>query len=556
MLSNLLARYKLTIFIATVFSVLSALAGISIMALVNDQLTEMTNGTADLQEGLTLFITGIVTLAFFGVFSQFILSKLSASVVATLRDTMIKRVLSTSYSNLEKIGGHRIYVTLTGDIRTASEALSILPLFVYNFSAVLFCLAYMAYHSWQLFLVVVFLLSIAVLVGGLILKKGIKSYESLRECDDELFAHIKALVEGGKELYINPNRKRFFYRDVATPTIKKVQKADVKAKMFFVYITNWTNVVLFTSMGAVVYGSQFFFSEISVDVMVKFILVMIYLIGPLSFVVDSFEEFSNGLVANRKIEKLKLSENVDEFETKESDLSDSDWSELSLNQVTYEYQSSESSGYQFVLGPINARFKRGEVTFITGGNGSGKSTFAKLLTGLYQPTSGQVFLDADQVNTLGEGEQYRKNFSTIFSDFYVFKHVLNNKGQLASDDRVNHYLKLLKLDKKVSVKEGVLSTISLSHGQRKRLALLQSYIEDTPVCLFDEWAADQDPYFRQFFYQELLPDMKKKGKAVIVISHDDRYFHLSDKLYKFEAGLAMEMSHSPMRSSAPCSLET
>jgi putative pyoverdin transport system ATP-binding/permease protein len=94
----------------------------------------------------------------------------------------------------------------------------------------------------------------------------------------------------------------------------------------------------------------------------------------------------------------------------------------------------------------------------------------------------------------------------------------------------------LQLSHKVQVKDGSLSTTELSQGQRKRLALLTAYLDDRPIYLFDEWVADQDPFFREVFYQQILPELKKRDKAVLVISHDDRYFHLCDRLIKLDYG--------------------
>jgi putative ATP-binding cassette transporter len=88
----------------------------------------------------------------------------------------------------------------------------------------------------------------------------------------------------------------------------------------------------------------------------------------------------------------------------------------------------------------------------------------------------------------------------------------------------------------VQVKDGTLSTIELSQGQRKRLALLTAFLEDRPFYIFDEWAADQDPFFREVFYLQLLPELKAKGKTVLVISHDDRYYSLGDRIIKLDYG--------------------
>lgn len=187
---------------------------------------------------------------------------------------------------------------------------------------------------------------------------------------------------------------------------------------------------------------------------------------------------------------------------------------------------------------------QGEMLFLTGGNGSGKSTFAKLLTGLYHPTGGTITLGQQSLNEQNRN-WYRSHFSTIFSDYFLFDSALDKAGKLAKDEDIKALLAKLQLDGKVTSEQGLLSTTRLSQGQKKRLALLLAYIEDSPIMLFDEWAADQDPHFRHLFYHQLLPELKAKGKTLIIISHDDRYFHLADRLIKFENGKAIELT-APM----------
>ncbi len=68
-------------------------------------------------------------------------------------------------------------------------------------------------------------------------------------------------------------------------------------------------------------------------------------------------------------------------------------------------------------------------------------------------------------------------------------------------------------------------------------------MEERPVYLFDEWAADQDPEFKAVFYLELLPMLKAEGKTVIAITHDDRYFYLADRIIKLESGLVVPSTH-------------
>jgi putative pyoverdin transport system ATP-binding/permease protein len=200
----------------------------------------------------------------------------------------------------------------------------------------------------------------------------------------------------------------------------------------------------------------------------------------------------------------------------------------------------------FLLGPIDLTIYAGEVTFIVGGNGSGKSTLAKVMAGLYPPQAGEIYID-DVCVTERNREWYREHFSSVFHDFYLFEECLGfDRANL--DREVEDYLRQLQLDRKVSVNNGVLSTIDLSQGQRKRLALLVSYLEDRPIYLFDEWASDQEPLFRDLFYKQILTKLKERGKAVIVITHDDRYFHLADRLIKLNYGRIEENSKDLDRS--------
>ena len=209
------------------------------------------------------------------------------------------------------------------------------------------------------------------------------------------------------------------------------------------------------------------------------------------------------------------------------------WRRLEIAGVRFTFRRSAGEA-DFVLGPVHLTLHPGEVVFLIGGNGSGKTSFAKLVVGLYEPDGGEIRLDGVPVEraTL---ERYRQLFSAVFFDFHLFEDLPGARdGSL--DERSRQHLRDLQLDGKVDVAAGRLSTLALSQGQRKRLALLAAYLEDRPLYLFDEWAADQDPYFKEIFYRRLLPQLKAAGKTVLVISHDDRYFDVADRVVRFSEG--------------------
>jgi len=264
-------------------------------------------------------------------------------------------------------------------------------------------------------------------------------------------------------------------------------------------------------------------------------MIVLYMMSPLSVILNLLPMFGRATVALQQVEALGLSLATQAVEDAPSDSNSRPpvWESLELIEVTHTYHR-EQSEYSFVLGPVNLSLRPGELVFLVGGNGSGKTTLAKLLVGLYQPESGTISLDGQPIADANR-EAYRQLFSVVFSDFYVFEQLL---GLVTPelDAQARDYLAQFQLDHKVRVTEGVLSTTELSQGQRKRLALLNAYLEDRPCYVFDEWAADQDPLFKELFYTRLLPELKARGKLIVVITHDDKYFHLADRLLKLEEG--------------------
>ena len=252
-------------------------------------------------------------------------------------------------------------------------------------------------------------------------------------------------------------------------------------------------------------------------------------------IISALPALANANIAFQNVAELGLQLQVDsQHQTKqvqtEAILS---WSCLELVNLSHIYYR-EREDSNFMLGPINLKFRPGELVFLVGGNGSGKSTLAKLISGLYVPERGEVFLDGTVINEQNR-EQYRQLFSVVFSDFQLFSELLGLDSEKL-DTKAYDYLIKLQLDHKVQVKQGHLSTTALSGGQRQRLALLTAYLEDRSFYIFDEWAANQDPVFKEIFYTQFLPELKEQGKAILVITHDDKYYDLCDRLIKLDSG--------------------
>jgi putative ATP-binding cassette transporter len=146
-------------------------------------------------------------------------------------------------------------------------------------------------------------------------------------------------------------------------------------------------------------------------------------------------------------------------------------------------------------------------------------------------------VNGDPVVYADNKRQYRSLYSPVFSDFHLFDQLYN----VEDENEVNEYLKFFEIDHKVNFSEGKFSTSDLSTGQRKRLALIACIVENKPILVLDEWAADQDPVFRKKFYLEILPLLKSKGFTIIAITHDDAYFDTADCLFKMSEGALIKV---------------
>jgi cyclic peptide transporter len=275
-------------------------------------------------------------------------------------------------------------------------------------------------------------------------------------------------------------------------------------------------------------------------------MIILYLIGPINGILNSIPNIIQIKVAWNRIkgfiEEIKPDlELKDILMTRNKDIK---VNSLSIQKLMFEYEKGQEDD-NFKVGPINLNINSGEILFIIGGNGSGKSTLANLLTGLYVANEGFIEINGSKINNHELGEYY----STIFSNNHIFK-TLYGIDTDNKKEELSHLLKLLRLEEKVSIVNGSFSTIDLSNGQRKRLSLMKCFLENSQIYLFDEWAADQDPEFKKIFYRKLLPEMKKSGKIVIAITHDDNYFDVADRIIKMDMGKMVEYKEKEFISGA------
>ncbi|HEV2704335.1 MAG TPA: cyclic peptide export ABC transporter [Pyrinomonadaceae bacterium] len=530
-ISFILKYSRKQVLLALLASAINGLCNAGLIALIHRALSDETTSRTTLAWA---FVALCITVPITRFTSDVLLNRLAQNVTFDLRMHLCRQILHARLRDMEELGRHRILASLTDDVSTISAALVQIPVFCLQLTIVVGCLVYLAWLSITLFAIVLAYLSFMVLTSRILDKKSAQLLKLAREEQDMLYKHFRGVTEGIKELKLNGERRQDYLSGSLETAAQSYRHYSSTANTNHSITISWLTFLSFALLGLLLLGLPNIMA-LSTQVLNGYILTILYILINISVLFNMPPSLRRAGIALSKIESLGLSLGLHKGEGEQTTaaLAPPALKSLELVGVTHTYYL-EKDNRSFTLGPINLRIEAGELIFVVGGNGSGKTTFAKLLTGLYIPEAGEIRLNGEPV-TEQNREAYRQYFSMVFSDFFLFDK-LPGRGSPELDRKADEYLTKLDLNHKVKIKDWELSTTDLSQGQRKRLALLMAYLEDRPVYIFDEWAADQDPLFKEVFYLNLLPELKARGKTVLVISHDDHYYHVADRIIKLDYG--------------------
>lgn len=532
---------KATFVAVVVLSVLSALLSVAVLAFISQRLLA---GGAELGMVLMQFTLLLLALLATATGAQVTLHRLGHRMVYGLRRDLVRRVLATDIEQLEKVGGPPLLAALSTDTRNLTIAFVHLPELVYGAALSVAALSWLAWLSPALFAVTVVWLVATAGMGIWLVGRINFHVGKVREGDDHLYQDYQAMIDGRKELALNRARAARFYQEEFDDHARAYRDHVTRADIFNGVAGNMANVLMLALIGVLFYLASGL-GWASANTASVFALTILLLRTPLIGAVAALPTLLAARVSLKKLAGLQLVEGNTDFAPKGESLAG--FKQLSLKGACYRYPDQDGVA-GFEVGPLDLTVKRGELIFVQGGNGSGKSTFARLLTGLYRPLQGTLSVDGQPI-TEDNRVAYRQLFSSVFTDFYLFNRLLQGDGAEVRVDEVDDWLKTLGMQHKVRQADGRLSDIRFSQGQRKRLALLMAVMEQRDCLLLDEWAADQDPQFRQFFYHALLPRLQAQGKTIIAITHDDHYFDRADRLLKMDAGQLIELDGQSARHS-------
>jgi len=527
-----LSFWKHIIFI----SIVSGIADAGILAVINSASATAT------QEGLNyrFFAIFIVLCLIFFLTKRYALKHASNKVeiiIQNSRDRISKKIINSELVTMEGLDESSVFTRLTRDTAIISQASFRITGAAQAIIMIFFAMIYILTISQIAFFVIILT---SIIISATYFSFAKEFNARLVEVDgveEGFMRSLNSVIHGFKELKINSLKRRKLLENhdsiLSELTISKIKISDL-----FVIAMMYADAFLYTLLALIVFIIPHL-SPMESGTVIKITAAMLFLIGPFEMVISIIPMVSRTGVAVKNIHELEIS--LDSASTKVASIKESsepieEFNHIKLKNTEFSYMGDDGDKL-FSIGPIDLDIKQGETIFIIGGNGSGKSTLVKMLLGLYTPSKGEIMVDDEIIDNYNY-QAYRDLFSIILGDFYLFDRFYG----LENIDRklVNKLLVEMELNDKTKFIDGKFTNINLSTGQKKRLALILSILEDKQIYVFDEWAADQDPEFRRYFYHTILKKLKDDGKTIIAVTHDDAYFDVADRVYKIDYG---QISH-------------
>ncbi|HZF48379.1 MAG TPA: cyclic peptide export ABC transporter [Polyangiaceae bacterium] len=529
------------------------LAVASVAGLANAFSLLVINSAAQAPETASLltFLVFALAVAVYVVAARYTSHQMNAAIEAGLHSVktrIVAKIERAEFGRIERIGTSEIFDRVTQNVTAISSVASQVGGILQSMCISACAVVYLLWLSPAAFAVLVPLQVAAVYIYASRRRVLDRWLDETAKTRVRFLDRLMDLLRGAKEVRFSRARSREVLKDFAQTS---AQLRDVSANVNRIFDENllFLTCNLYIMLGALVFVVPQYV-HVEPKTMAKLVAALLFVWGSVQSGVGGYSAYVETTQALGEIkaleEKLDGAADRDAAPETQSDPWAGEPGRIEASQIEYIYPSGKGDG-TFHIGPINLTVEAGEIVFIAGGNGAGKSTLLKVLCGLYPPTRGALKVRGVPVEP-GNVAAYREMISAIFSDFHLFSKVY---GLLDVDpEAVKGLLRQMQIEHKTSFQGGQFTKRNLSTGQRKRLAMIVALLEDRPIFVLDEWAADQDPEFRRYFYEELLPSLKSRGKTVIAVSHDDRYFHCADRLMIMEYGEVRSVEAVPHAAAA------
>lgn len=483
-----------------------------------------------------LFVLGVFVYVFF---EGRMVARLAADIeqaIDALRMQLIDRLRHADLWRLEHFGQSRLYESITRNCKTLSSESQYLALALRSLVLIATILLYIATVSLTACLLLTALLALASAVYIRLNKSLERRQNETADQEAKLFECVADLFDGFKEQRLSSVRSR------ALGAAFGAESAATVAARCTVHLQSWQQFVFGETtfnlmLGLVVFIVPLYVPAVGTD-LVKLSAAILFMITPVFSLMQSLAVMRAAESAAGRM--LALEGELAPLEEPGSRAPQhavaADFATIGMQGIVFAFPAPAGE-IPFTVGPLDLTIRRGELVFVTGGNGAGKSTFIKMLTGLYQAQQGCLTIGGQPLSA-AQRDAYRALIVPVFSDFHLFDRFYGLRE--IDTIKANEYLDWMEMSSVTEIFADRFARIDLSTGQRKRLALIAALLEAKPILILDEWAADQDAHFRLKFYREILPELKRRGLTIIAVTHDDRYFDVADRRLHLDEGRLVE----------------
>ncbi|CAM1359120.1 cyclic peptide export ABC transporter [Tenacibaculum xiamenense] len=510
-----------------IYAIPNTLLNFAILYIINNAISGNSNKLSGYNIGL-VFVSIIAITYLLNIIFQKYINKYSFNLLYKNEKRVFNKILKTPLETLENLGSQRFY-TVIEDLRIFSTLPEILTHSMNSIMMLLICIAYLLTLSITAGLVVIGVIVVMMFIYFFAMNVMSEKVNQLRNYNEYYYRLVEDVIKGFKGFKLSVFRRNKLMKSFLSPNRDKAEKLDFKINYVFLSISLISQYGLYLIIG----GILFILPEFGIlerNNVISYVVVLLFIIGPINDLINMQNIYTRLIVANSRIKTF-----MDDFSNEEEVVENSKntvFDSLEFKDVCFTYEK-ENKGDTFVLGPLNLSIKKGETIFVVGGNGSGKSTFVNLLTGLYKKTKGSIILNERE--GVVNATDIQNMISAVFTDNYIYSSNYDNYS-LENNLEYDELLSVMELNEVVTDNKEKSARRIFSKGQSKRMSLILALLEKKPILVLDEWAADQDPYFRKKFYENLLPQLKEEGKTIVAVTHDDTYFKYADRIIKFDYG--------------------
>ncbi|MGB6057960.1 MAG: ABC transporter ATP-binding protein [Microthrixaceae bacterium] len=493
----------------------------------------------------SLAAVAMVALALLNKVTYMRLMVTAENVIYGLRTRAFSHVhrLSVAHHNESKRGV--MVARVTSDIETLSQFASWGAVsWVVNSTVIVVSILVIAIYSWQLALVTLLVMAPIVPILKFVQKRQLRAYDNLRNRVSDTLSEISETVMGIRVIRAYADSRAA--RKRLDKSIDSQRDAQLKARFFYALMFPVSDVFSGLMLGAVIGAGVWWGPSwgLNTGSLIAVVFLANMIVQPVADIGEVLDQTQTALAGWRKVLNL-LDEPIDVVEPVPGVELSSGALELHVNGVQFEYEPGNP-----VLSDVELRFAAGVNAAIVGETGSGKTTLAKLLTRLADPTRGQILLDGVDLRDVSHASRALA-IRLVAQDGFLFETTILENVRFgrpgATDDEVNMAFESLDLGWWLAgLPDGINTQVgergdALSVGERQLVALARAQVADPGLLILDEATSAVDPETERALAKALAK--LSEGRTTISIAHRLSTAEAADIVVVFDAGQVVQVGH-------------